>query len=295
MLSGFELYPRWVPLIQANEKAILLGEFIWKIRLWILTTGFFRKGQWLRIWNECSWNTDFRYEFRATACLHLQLITSRRALWELCVSKMASSLSSSMEGTGFSDSDMSADESSSSVAQREKNLIARLKQENRVLKMELETCKLRCKQLQEENRALRQASVSIVSCAVINIHFSFTDVGLRGKNHIAIVKCSLTFFSMTMSEISLTDSIKVTSRKNSWRDTKRCDSQIKEKKGCCLYFIFSANLSVKLEEFRHINLQRQILKHVAQRLILFRSTGKFTYPFPINNYSELCSEFFLCL
>lgn len=68
-----------------------------------------------------------------------------------------------MEGTGFSDSDMSADESSSSVAQREKNLIARLKQENRVLKMELETCKLRCKQLQEENRALRQASVSIVS------------------------------------------------------------------------------------------------------------------------------------
>lgn len=84
-------------------------------------------------------------------------------VWELCVSKMASSLSSSMEGTGFSDSDMSADESSSSVAQREKNLIARLKQENRVLKMELETCKLRCKQLQEENRALRQASVSIVS------------------------------------------------------------------------------------------------------------------------------------
>lgn len=56
---------------------------------------------------------------------------------------------------------MSADESSSSVAQREKNLIARLKQENRVLKMELETFKIRCKQLQEENRALRQASVSI--------------------------------------------------------------------------------------------------------------------------------------
>ena len=74
-----------------------------------------------------------------------------------------------MEGTGFSDSDMSADESSSSVAQREKNLISRLKQENRVLKMELETCKLRCKQLQEENRALRQASVSIVS-EPVNTH-----------------------------------------------------------------------------------------------------------------------------
>ena len=81
----------------------------------------------------------------------------------LCVFNMAGSLSSSMEGTGFSDSDMSADESTSTVAHREKNLMSLLKQENRVLKMELETCKLRCKQLQEENRALRQASVSIVS------------------------------------------------------------------------------------------------------------------------------------
>lgn len=79
---------------------------------------------------------------------------------------MASSMSSSMEVTGFSDSDMSADESTSSVAHREKNLMSLLKQENRVLKMELETCKLRCKQLQEENRALRQASVSIVSSSV---------------------------------------------------------------------------------------------------------------------------------
>lgn len=98
-------------------------------------------------------------------CLHVGV--ARRewltcgALW--CVSNMAGSLSSSMEGTGFSDSDMSADESTSSVAHREKNLMSLLKQENRVLKMELETCKLRCKQLQEENRALRQASVSIVS------------------------------------------------------------------------------------------------------------------------------------
>jgi len=39
--------------------------------------------------------------------------------------------------------------------------IASLQQENRVLKVELETYKLRCKVLQEENKALRQASVSI--------------------------------------------------------------------------------------------------------------------------------------
>lgn len=82
--------------------------------------------------------------------------------WER--SKMAnSSCSSSAEGPAFSDSDMSADESSTSATHREKNLIQLLKQENRVLKMELETCKLRCKGLLEENRALRQLSVSIVS------------------------------------------------------------------------------------------------------------------------------------
>jgi regulator of replication initiation timing len=36
-----------------------------------------------------------------------------------------------------------------------------LQQQNRVLKVELETYKLRVKALQEENRALRQASVHI--------------------------------------------------------------------------------------------------------------------------------------
>ena len=40
-----------------------------------------------------------------------------------------------------------------------------IQQENRVLKMEVETYKLKCKQLQEDNRELRKASVSIVSKA----------------------------------------------------------------------------------------------------------------------------------
>nr|CAB3228670.1 coiled-coil domain-containing protein 6-like [Phallusia mammillata] len=39
--------------------------------------------------------------------------------------------------------------------------VASLQQENRVLKMELETYKLRCNALQEENKSLRQASVNI--------------------------------------------------------------------------------------------------------------------------------------
>lgn len=98
--------------------------------------------------------------------------------WEQ--SKMAnSSCSSSAEGPAFSDSDMSADEGSSSASHREKNLIQLLKQENRVLKMELETCKLRCKGLQEENRALRQLSVSIVSTQYSSLYSIFFNYCLN--------------------------------------------------------------------------------------------------------------------
>ena len=45
--------------------------------------------------------------------------------------------------------------------------IQSLQQENTVLKMELETYKLKCKNLQEENRELRKASVNIVSSIVV--------------------------------------------------------------------------------------------------------------------------------
>lgn len=38
-----------------------------------------------------------------------------------------------------------------------------LQQQNKVLKVELDTYRIRVKQLQEENRSLRQASVNIVS------------------------------------------------------------------------------------------------------------------------------------
>lgn len=46
--------------------------------------------------------------------------------------------------------------------------IESLAQQNRVFKVELETYKLRVKGLQEENRALKQASVNIVS---VHIYF----------------------------------------------------------------------------------------------------------------------------
>jgi len=81
------------------------------------------------------------------------------------------SLSSSSEALQVSDSDMSADESAgtpsstSSFARSgsigQENRIASLHQANRVLKMELEMYKLRCKQLQEENKVLRKTSVTI--------------------------------------------------------------------------------------------------------------------------------------
>jgi len=71
------------------------------------------------------------------------------------------SLNSSSEALPASDSDMSADESQYGKTQQDGNRIASLQQENRVLKMELEMYKLRTKSLQEENKALRQASVSI--------------------------------------------------------------------------------------------------------------------------------------
>jgi len=44
-----------------------------------------------------------------------------------------------------------------------KKRIESLQQENRVLKVELETYKLKCKQLGEEKQELKRASVSIVS------------------------------------------------------------------------------------------------------------------------------------
>lgn len=51
--------------------------------------------------------------------------------------------------------------------------IESLQQHNRVLKVELETYKLRVKALQEENRGLRQASVIIVSYFIYNSKILF--------------------------------------------------------------------------------------------------------------------------
>lgn len=50
------------------------------------------------------------------------------------------------------------------------NRLASLQQENKVLKIELETFKLKCKALQEENRDLRKASVTIVSAGPSSVH-----------------------------------------------------------------------------------------------------------------------------
>ena len=88
------------------------------------------------------------------------------------------SLNSSSEALPVSDSDMSADEghNNSYNETQDGNRISSLHQENRVLKMELEMFKLRTKSLQEENKALRQASVSIVSISSAVYH---QDSGIK--------------------------------------------------------------------------------------------------------------------
>lgn len=53
--------------------------------------------------------------------------------------------------------------SATSQIEQLKKRIESLQQENRVLKVELETYKLKCKQLAEEKQELKRASVSIVS------------------------------------------------------------------------------------------------------------------------------------
>lgn len=66
------------------------------------------------------------------------------------------------------ESDTDSTKMSIPIPRREElfNRIASLEQENKVLKMELETYKIKCKNLVAENRDLRKASVNIVSCRV---------------------------------------------------------------------------------------------------------------------------------
>ena len=55
------------------------------------------------------------------------------------------------------------------VEQLQKRLES-LQQENRVLRMELDTFKLKCKTLEEQNKDLRRASVTIVSPHTCSFH-----------------------------------------------------------------------------------------------------------------------------
>lgn len=71
--------------------------------------------------------------------------------------------------------------------------IESLQQHNRVLKVELETYKLRVKALQEENRGLRQASVIIVSAPVKEFLPSDEFFSLPGMSISPCVKCTFMF------------------------------------------------------------------------------------------------------
>ena len=76
---------------------------------------------------------------------------------------MADSASELESDTSSIDGGSSMKVSSAGQIEQLQKRIESLQQENRVLRMELDTYKLRCKTLQEENRELRRASVTIVS------------------------------------------------------------------------------------------------------------------------------------
>ena len=63
--------------------------------------------------------------------------------------------------------------------EEQKKRLESIQQENRVLKMEVETYKLKCKQLQEDNRELRKASVSIVSVGFFFLCVMHVSTGPR--------------------------------------------------------------------------------------------------------------------
>ena len=81
--------------------------------------------------------------------------------------KMADSASEFESDTSSIDGGPVAKVTSPGQVEQLNKRIESLQQENRVLKMELETYRLRCKTLQEENRELRKASVTIVSCLLV--------------------------------------------------------------------------------------------------------------------------------
>lgn len=84
---------------------------------------------------------------------------------------MADSASELESDTSSIDGGPTTKASTSSHIEQLNNRVESLQQENRVLKVELETYKLKCKTLMEEKRELQRASVNIVSCSVICCRF----------------------------------------------------------------------------------------------------------------------------
>ena len=79
---------------------------------------------------------------------------------------MADSASELESDTSSIDGGPSTKMASPAQSEQLQKRIESLTQENRVLQIELETYKLKCKSLQEENRELRKASVTIVSLVI---------------------------------------------------------------------------------------------------------------------------------
>ena len=66
-------------------------------------------------------------------------------------------------------------------AEVENNRLVTVLQENTVLRSEVEVLRLKCKHLIEENRRLRQASVTIVSPCCSIVHTALRTVSIIGS------------------------------------------------------------------------------------------------------------------
>ena len=97
--------------------------------------------------------------------------TQQPYIWKMADSEESSHIYSEESDTSSIDGGPVAKVTSPGQVEQLNKRIESLQQENRVLKMELETYKLRCKTLQEENRELRKASVTIVSCLLFFVYF----------------------------------------------------------------------------------------------------------------------------
>uniref|UniRef100_UPI00398EB87D coiled-coil domain-containing protein 6b n=1 Tax=Pristiophorus japonicus TaxID=55135 RepID=UPI00398EB87D len=160
------------------------------------------------------------------------------------------------------------------------NRLASLQQENKVLKIELETYKLKCKALQEENRDLRKASVTIKKVIVL----------LTAKIFIAIKYDTCKEFSILQEKLdqpvsappSPRDiSMEIDSPENMMRHIRFLKNEVErlKKQLRAAQLQHTEKMAQYLEEERHmreenLRLQRKLQREMERREALCRQLSE---------------------